>query len=191
MIKNYFLITFRGMMKNRLFIIINVLGMGIAIACCIVAYFAYEYDATFDAVHKNKENIYRVSAVREFENNLTRFGYAPLPLGEIVDKTFQDVDRSTRYIYSESNFKREHDLFSANLSYVDPDFFQMFSWEFIAGNPSDLADKTSVFISESMASRLFGTPHEAFGKTITQVYGTKLKEVKIRGVFKEAAGLPT
>lgn len=187
MIKNYFLITFRGMTKNRLFIIINILGMGIAIACCIVAYLAYEYDATFDAVHKNKENIYRVSAVREFENNLTRFGYAPLPLGEIVDKTFHDVDRSTRYIYSESNFKREHDLFSANLSYVDPDFFQMFSWEFVAGNPLDLADKTSVFISESMASRLFGTPHEAFGKTITQVYGTNLKEVKIRGVFKEPA----
>ena len=52
MIKNHFLITIRSMMKNKLFIIINVLGMGVAIACCIVGYFAYEYDSTFDKVHQ-------------------------------------------------------------------------------------------------------------------------------------------
>ena len=173
------------MVKNKLFILINVFGMGVAIACCIVGYFAYEYDSTFDAVHKNRETIYRVSAVREFENNLTRFGYVSLPLGEVVDKGFQDVDKSTRYFYSDSNFKRDNDLFAANLSYVDPDFFQMFSFDFIAGNPSDLKDKTSVFISETMAVRLFRTPEEAFGKTITQVYGAELKEVKIAGVFRE------
>ena len=70
MIKNHLLITIRSMMKNKLFIIINVLGMGISIACCIVGYFAYEYDSTFDAIHKNREKIYRVSAIREFENTL-------------------------------------------------------------------------------------------------------------------------
>jgi len=159
--------------------------MGVAIACCIVGYFAYEHDATFDAVHKNQKNIYRVSAIREFEGNLTRFGYASFPLGEIVDKTFQDVDKSTRYYNSWSNFKKESDLFSANLYYVDPDFFQIFSFDFLSGNPLELKDKTSVFISETMATRLFHTPEEAFGKTITQVYGTELKEVKIAGVYKD------
>ena len=173
------------MVKNKLFIIINVFGMGLAIAICIVAYFAYEYDVTFDAVHKNRESIYRVSSVRVFENKPTRFGYAPLPLGQIVDRTFQDVDKSSSYVSSTSNFKREDDLFPASLSYVDPDFFQMFSFDFIAGNPVSLNDKSSVFISEIMAVRLFRTPQEAFGKTITQVYGNELKEIKIAGVFKE------
>lgn len=185
MIKNHLLITLRSMMKNKLFIIINVFGMGVAIACCIVGYFAYEYDSTFDAVHKNRDHIYRVSAIREFENNLTRFGYASFPLGEVVDKTFQDVDKSTRYIYSWSDFKRENDLFSSNLSYVDPEFFQLFSFDFISGDPADLKDKTSVFISEEMAVRLFRTPKEALDKTITQVYGNEMKEVKVAGVFKE------
>jgi putative ABC transport system permease protein len=185
MLKNYLLITLRGLTKNKLFIIINVLGMGVAIACCIVAYLAFEYDLTFDGIHKNGKNIYRVSAVRKFENTLTRFGYAPLPLGEVVSKTFQDVDQSTRYLASYSNFKRESDLFPANLSYVDPGFFRMFSFDFITGSPSDLKDKTSVFVSEDMAIRLFRTPNEALGKLITQVYGTELKEVKIAGVFRE------
>ncbi len=173
------------MLKNKLFILINVFGMGVAIACCIVGYLAYEYDSTFNAVHKNRSDIYRISAIREFENKITRFGYASLPLGEIVDKTFQDVDQSTRYFRSWSNFKRENDLFAANLSYVDPEFFQMFSFDFISGNPLDLKDKTSVFVSEAMAVRLFHSAEEAFGKTITQVYGTELKEVKIAGVFRE------
>lgn len=172
-------------MKNQLFVIINVLGMGVAIAVCIVGYFAYEYDSTFDAIHANRATIYRVSAVREFENTLTRFGYAPLPLGSITGKTLQDVDQSSRYLYSTSNFKRADDLFAANLCYVDPGFFQMFSFDFISGSPADLADKSNVFISETMAVRLFRSPEDAFGKTITQVFGKELKEVKIAGVFRE------
>jgi ABC-type antimicrobial peptide transport system permease subunit len=185
MIKNHLLITIRSMMKNKLFIIINVLGMGISIACCIVGYFAYEYDSTFDAIHKNHDKVYRVGAIREFENTLTRFAYVPFPLGEVVDKTFQDVELSARYYDSYSNFKRDNDLFPANIAYVDPDFFQLFSFDFVGGNPSELKDKTSVFISTGMAVRLFGATDAALGKTITQVYGTDLKEVKVAGVFRE------
>ena len=185
MLKNFFLITLRNMVKNKLFIIINVFGMGVAIACCIVAYFAYEYDKTFDGIHKNGHTIYRVSAVREFEKQTTKFAYAPLPLGTVVEQNFKDVDKSSRFFYSWSNFKREDDLFQSKLSYVDPDFFEMFSFEFIVGDPKEIKDITSVFVSDKMAVRLFGSPKEAFGKTITQVYGTELKEVKIAGVFKE------
>jgi hypothetical protein len=173
------------MMKNKLFIFINVFGMGVAIACCIVAYFAYEYDATFNAIHKNGNEIYRISVVREFDGRLTRFGYAPLPLRSIVDQNFKDVDNSSRYFFSWSNFKREDDLFESNLSYVDPEFFEMFTFDFIKGEPKALKDISSVFISDKMAVKLFGSPEDAFGKTITQVYGANLKEVKIAAVFKQ------
>ena len=185
MIKNYLLITYRSMMKNKLFIFINVFGMGVALAQCITGYFAYEYDTTFDRLHQNRAQIYRVTAVREFENNLTRYGYASFPLGEIVDKTFTDVDKSSRFYHSWSNFKRDNDLFSANIRYVDPEFFQLFTFDFIVGNPAELKDISSVFISESMAIRLFGNAIDAHGNTITQVYGQELKEVKVAGVFKD------
>jgi len=160
--------------------------MGIAIAICIVTYFAYQYDSTFDLVHENGSSVYRVGAVRDFDNTLTRYGFAPLPLSEITGKTISEVERSTPYLNSYANFKREDELFAANLSYVDPDFFAMFSFDFISGKGSGLT-KTTVLISEAMAIRLYGTPEEAFGKTITQVYGNELKEVKIAGVFREPA----
>jgi len=185
MIKNYFLITFRSMTKNKAFIFINVFGMGIAVACAIVGYLAYEYDASFDSKHLKGESVYRISALRSFENSTTRVGYVPLPLGEIADKTLPDVAKSTRYAHSLSNFKINSDLFPANLSYVDAEFFDIFSFDFISGNGESLKGKTNAVISETMATRLFGTPADALGKNITQVLGNELKEVKIAGVFRE------
>ena len=126
-----------------------------------------------------------LAPIREFDHQTTRYGYAPLPLRGIVSQNFKDVDRSSRFHFSWSNFKREDDLFQSNLSYVDPEFFEMFSFEFIKGDPKALKDVSSVFINDKMAVRLFGSPEEAFGKTITQVYGNTLKEIKIAGVFKE------
>ena len=186
MILTYLLITFRTMIKNKFFIFTNVLGMGVAISICIVSYLAHEYDATFDANHKNRNSLYRVSSVRQFENNSTRFGFAPLPLAEIVDKSFEDVDRSSPYLASASNFKVDDDLFAANLSYVDPDFFQMFSFDFVAKNNSTLT-KSALYISETIAVRLFRTPEEALGKTVTQIYGKESKELKVDGVFRDPA----
>jgi putative ABC transport system permease protein len=185
MFKNYFLITIRSMMKNKFFIIVNILGMGIAIACCIVGYFAYEYDSTFDHNHEHASTLYRVSSVREFDRQFTKFGLVPKPLSEAVRQNMKDVDQATRLFYSHSNFKREDDLFDAKLGYVDAEFFSMFTFDFIVGNGAGLKDKTSVVICEPMAIRLFKTPEEALGKTITQVYGSELKELKITGVFKE------
>lgn len=185
MIKNYFLITLRSMMKNKLFLVINIIGMGVAIGQCIIGYLAFEYDSGFDSVHQNREQVYRVSAIREFEGKLTRYGFAPFPLGDVVDKTFADVDQSTRFFHSWANFKRDADLFPAYISYVDPGFFDMFSFDFISGHPSALKDKTSVLVSEGTAVRLFGSAPAAYGKMITQVYGHELKELKIAGVFRE------
>jgi ABC-type antimicrobial peptide transport system permease subunit len=173
------------MLKNKLFILVNVFGMGIAIALAIVAYFAHEYDSTFDRVHQNHASIYRVGAMREFENKVTHFGVVSFPLGEVVNKTFTDVDQSSRYFSSNSNFKRESDLFPANVSYVDPAFFQLFTFDFLAGNGSAIKDKASVLISEEMAIRLFGSLDGIVGKAITQVYGEEIKELKVAGVFKD------
>lgn len=184
MIKNFFLITVRNMMKNKLFISINVLGMGVAIACCIVGYFVYEYDDSFDQIHENRGKIYRVSSNRTFNDQVEKFGTIPLPLAGVIEQNIKDVEKRTRFHFSWSNLKREDDLFESRLAYVDPEFFEMFSFEFLNGKPS-IHDKTTVVISDEMAVRLFGSPEESLGKTITQVYGNSLKELKVGGVFRE------
>jgi putative ABC transport system permease protein len=185
MFKNFLLITLRNMMKNKLFIIINILGMGIAIGCCIVGYFAYEYNNNFDKVHVNAGQIYRVSANRTFNNSVEKFGYVPLPLAGIIQQNIKDVEKSTKFFFSWSDLKKDDNIFDSKLSYVDPTFFEMFTFDFIVGRGSSIVDKTTLLISEKMAVRLFGSAPEAYGKTITQVYGAELKELKVGGVFRE------
>jgi putative ABC transport system permease protein len=184
MIRNYLYVTLRNMMKNKLFIGINIFGMGVAIACCIVAYFIYEFDSGFNAMHAKADRIYRVSSMREFDNQVTRYGTVPLPLGGTVSQNIADVNATSRYAFSYSDLKREDDVFPANMAYVDPDFFAMFSFDFLSGGPEGLRDKSSVVLSDKLAATLFGTT-DVVNQMLTQVVGGTTKEVRIAGVFKE------
>lgn len=172
------------MMKNKLFIFINVLGMAVGIGCCIVAYFNWEFDAEFDTNHSNINNIYRVSSVREFDGRTSLYGHVPVPLGAIMKQNIPDAEKVVRFSGSWSNFKVADNLFPSGLSYVDPEFFEMFTFEFITGQPSSLKEKSKVFLSDEMAIRLFGST-DVVGKQITQVMGSELKEIEVGGVFKK------
>jgi putative ABC transport system permease protein len=184
MIRNYLLITIRSMMKNKLFIFINVFGLAIGIGCCIVAYFNWEFDATFDSHHMNREHVYRVSTIREFEGNSKLYGYVPVPMGNVVRHNMPDAEKVVRMSWSYSNFKVGDNLFPGGLAYADPDFFDVFSFQFISGNPADLKDKLKIFVSDEMAMKLFNSV-DVIGKQITQVVNSNLKEVQIAGVFKK------
>ena len=84
MLKNHLLIAIRSLLKNKLYIFINIFGMAIAIACCIIAYFNYDFNLSFDEYHVNRNTIYRVNSVREFQNEVTAFGFAPIALGNAM-----------------------------------------------------------------------------------------------------------
>lgn len=185
MLKNYLLLALRSLAKNKVFVIINVVGMGIALGCCVVSYFAYRYDVTFDRVHEQRGTLYRVGSTRTFESTTSRFGRVPLALATALTSTVPGVEQGSRYTRATSNLKREDDLFAADLAYVDPAFFRMFTFDFVAGSSASLEDVSSMVISETMATRLFASPERAIGQTITQVRTNDLKEMKITGVFSE------
>jgi ABC-type antimicrobial peptide transport system permease subunit len=172
------------MMKNKFFIFINVLGLGVAIACTVVAYFNLEYDKTFDRNHIHGESIYRVSSLREFDNQSTLYGFAPLPLGSVIRQNIPDVDNVVRLSWSSSNFKVGDNLFAGGLAYADSDFFEVFTFDMIAGSAREMNDKSRIFLTDEMALKLFGTVN-AVGKPLTQVMGSVLKEYVVGGVFKK------
>jgi len=184
MIKNFLLITLRSMMKNKLYLSINVFGMATSIACCIVGFFNYDFNAGFDHMHKNAATIYRVGSVREFQNELTEFGHAPIALGNAIKKNIPEVDAVVRYSPSGGNFRIKDDLFSGDLTYVDPPFFALFTYDFVAGN-GDLKNRNEICISDELAIKYFGK-EQALGKPLTQMLDSgKTKEYIVAGVFKK------
>ncbi len=184
MLKNYFLITLRSMMKNKLYIFINIFGLAIAVACCIVSYYNFEFNASFDENHKNYQSIYRVNSVREFKNEETAYGYVPIGLGNAVKENVQDIKWLTRYSPSGGDFRVDVEIFSEGLQYVDPDFFNIFTFEFIEGNGESIKDKQTIVISEGQARKYFNEVN-VVGKSVTQMLDSgRVKDYVIGGVYK-------
>jgi ABC-type antimicrobial peptide transport system permease subunit len=184
MLKNYLLITLRSMMKSKVYLFINILGMAISIGCCIVAWYNYDFNASFDSVHEKAGEIYRVNMVRKFQNNLSEYGVVPIPLGEAVRQNVKDAEALTRYSSDYADLRIGDEIFDTGISYVDPEFFDLFTFEFIEGSASAIQDKTRVLISDELAARLFGNG-KALGKEITHILqGDAKREFVVGGVFR-------
>ena len=68
MIRNYLKIAIRNFSRNYLYVIVNLLGLSLGIACCIIAYVNWEFHKNFDGQHAKADNIFKVNTIRNFEN---------------------------------------------------------------------------------------------------------------------------
>ena len=100
MFKNYLLVTFRNLYKNKVYALINILGLGLALAICIVAYFNHMFGYDFDRSHENFEEIYRVTSNRQMQDREQEFGIIPAPLGPEIKKDFPAVSKAARVMRS-------------------------------------------------------------------------------------------
>lgn len=172
------------MMKNRLFILINIFGLGISIACCLVAYFLYDFNASFDSYHKQANAIYRVSSIREYQGKATRHGSVPLGLGSAMKENVSDLEHVVRYHLELYDFKIEGDVFNSLTGLVDPSFFDVFTFDFIEGS-GNVNSKNQMVISEELAIKHFGK-ERALGKVLTQSLDSgRTKSFTITGVFRK------
>jgi len=192
MLKNQLLILYRNLNKNRLFFFINVIGLSIAIGCCIVAYLNYDFNASFDDIHVNASSIYRVNSVRQ--GNLIGYGLqpgkasdafavVPAPLGNAVRHNVKNIELLSRYARASMDVSPETEIFKTNAAYVDADFFRMFTFIFIHGSPRAMTDKSKIVISDQLALKYYSTTN-AVGKVVTHLVNhTTKKELEIVGVF--------
>ena len=91
MFRNYLKITLRNLFKNRVFTLINVLGLGMALAISIVAYFNNMFSYDFDGQHVNRDEIYRVNCLRDMEGRLQEYGVVPATLGREIKKDVTEL----------------------------------------------------------------------------------------------------
>jgi hypothetical protein len=93
MLRNYLLVAFRNLLKNRVFTIINIIGLGIALSVCIVVFFNNMFSYEFDKTHLNFDQIYRVNSLRDMQGREQEYGIAPATLDlEIKEIKAPDTD---------------------------------------------------------------------------------------------------
>ena len=168
MIKNYLVVTFRNLLKNKVFTIINIIGLGIALSVCIVAFFNNMFFYEFDRTHENFNKIYRVNSFRDMKGREQEYGIVPATLGLEIKKDIPAIERSARLMRSGSPVKVGENIFPTQISYVDPEFLEIFTFPIILGNKQSIEGQGDVLISSTMATKLFGKENP-IGKTISIV----------------------
>jgi ABC-type antimicrobial peptide transport system permease subunit len=166
MFKNYLTVTFRNLVRNRVFTLINITGLGIALSVCIVAFFNHMFNYEFDRTHENFDEIYRVTCFRDMEGREQEYGVIPATLGLVAKKDIPGIEQSARVIRAGSNVKVGVDIYPAQISFVDPEFLEIFTFPAVNGSTRSIDDHGSVLISRSMAETLYGEEHPV-GKTLT------------------------
>src|SRR5436190_12414815 len=135
MIKNYLLVALRSLRKNKSYLIINTLGLGVALACCITAYLILAFNIEFDSFFADAEvnRIFKIhSHFQEKDGKITQNNNAPIVLTPIAAQEIAGIERYTRYLGDGGYMRYGDKAFSEQISFVDSTFFDMFSFPLVS-----------------------------------------------------------
>ena len=154
MFKNYFKTAFRNLARNQIYSFINIAGLSLGLACAMLIMLYVKDEVSFDRFHKDVNNIYRIVSKRK-ENKIPATGFLQGPrFKQNVPgiKSFVRVD--SRY----EDIKTGTTVQSKSILYVDSNFFSVFTFPLLSGNPETcLTEPHSIVLSEDAAKKQFGT----------------------------------
>ena len=190
MFKNFISVTFRNLIRQKIFSIITILGFSIGLAIFILISSLVIIDLTYDTFHKDIKNIYRVTTREDSEgDNQIVYGITSGPLVKSLKEDFPEVSHSVRIASMGASFTREisnddspTEEIRAFLIGADPDFFEMFNFPIIQGNDENpLVDPHGVYLTEEFSEKLFGEENP-IGKPI---YFIGYEDKFVAGIIKD------
>jgi putative ABC transport system permease protein len=188
MLRNYFTIAFRNVAKNKVFSGINILGLGIGLAACLLIFQFVSFELGYDKFHDKFDRIYRVTNDRFQNGKLIQHGTITYPtIGPTMAKDFPEIEMYSRLMpRGELNVRIDDKNFrGGNCHFVDEHFFSVFSFTMIAGERlSALKEPYSIVLTEAFAKKYFGVIRNDYQALIGQVLykGTDPRPYKVTGI---------
>ena len=162
MLLNYLKIAQRNLLRHKLTASINILGLGIGIAACMVIWQYVQWERSYDGFFFNASQIYRVNTHWGDGTLEERYATSPPPLAEAIRSSIPEVEAVARlYYWSDFTMRPDHNfdkIFRETKVYAaDADFFKVLKCKFLAGDPTTALQKpTSVVLPRKVAIRYFG-----------------------------------
>ncbi|GAB3916112.1 ABC transporter permease [Larkinella terrae] len=181
MLFNYIKIALRNLWKHKTFALVNVIGMSVAFASCLLLFLTAWTQLTFDDFHLNRDQLYMVY---DQSGPTEKSGTMPTPLTPALRKDLMpELTHVTRIVEGGGLVQYRNQEFDKRVQFVDPDFFEMFSFPMRKGNPATALNSLSnVVISEHAARSIFGTA-DPIGKTLLLRQNEAWKPFVVSGVL--------
>jgi putative ABC transport system permease protein len=175
MIKNYLLIAWRQITKNKLYASINILGLVVGLAVYIFGSLLVDYERSHDLFYKNADRIYTAGSlfsptanIGVSENSGIYTGFAPLILNDV-----EDVEEAARTVGAEFLLSIDDDHYYEKIRFADPSLLRIFDFKYIEGDSGALEDPLGILMTQTFATKYFGDS-KAVGRTITLDHDTSL-----------------
>jgi putative ABC transport system permease protein len=182
MIRNYFIIAWRNLRNNLMFSVLNVLGLSIGMAACLVMWLFSLDQYSYDKHHEHADRIYRVVNKQAEGNKISYVSLTQGVLASELTKTFPEVEAATRVGFMTARLTiKDQDPSEERIMAVDPSYFSIFTTPFKNHPVGELISSEGILLSERTAVRLFGNKNP-MGEVISLDDEIHLK---VTGVFKE------
>jgi len=189
MLKNYFNVAVRNILKHKFFSAINILGMTIGVAACLLIILYISDELSYDRFHANAERIYQVGLHGKIGGQDIRVSNTCPPMAAALVAEIPEVESATRItpFYERPAVKyKDKVLTEEKVFYADSNFFEFFSFKLIEGDKKTaLKEPNSVVLTEDMAKKYFG---EESPLNKLMVIGSDNTSFKVTGV---AANVPS
>jgi putative ABC transport system permease protein len=160
MIQNYIKTALRQLMRNKGFSLINILGLAVGIACCLIIVVYVRDEISFDNFHQNGDHVYRIALDRKYPEHNRHYAIIPHSYARAIKDEFPEVEEVTRFFHFQGNtfdILKGDELYEEDLAYfADSTFFKIFDIPLIQGEADKaLAEPNTVVLTESIAKKYF------------------------------------
>lgn len=176
MLRSYFKIALRTISKNKAYSTINVLGLALGICACLTIFLVVDHEFSFDKFHRDSERIYRLTVQGSNEGERWYDTSVPAPAPLAVRSEISGIESVTAVHYYNpivkiphgSDAPKQFDVPDAGVIITDPEYFSLFTYTWLAGNPSALNEPFHVVLTDTRAHDYFGLlpADEILGKEI-------------------------
>ena len=171
MIKNYFKLGFRSLLKNRLSSSINILGLALAVGCCMVVFTFFDWSIHMDNFHHKFNNLFVIEKLSSQDGNDQLWGDSPAPMGPMLKSEFPQIKDAVRLSNAGVIIKRGDNVFNQHVTFADNNFYKMFDFPVKWGNQKDFIDQDGIVLTEDLSEKLFGKENPT-GKIILVLFNT-------------------
>ncbi len=191
MVKNYLTISFRNIKRQKVYTLLNLSGLAIGMACCILIMFYVIYEMSYDKYHSNADNIYRMTDYCTMAGNSYHYAVAPGAPAPVFAEEIPDIRSFVRIFNFQGSDEQQAMISIDNKNFeqngiliADSTFYEVFSGEFIFGDPAEVLDEPgSAVLTQETAEKIFGSENP-IGKVLN-ISSFPVREVRITGIVKD------